>query len=132
MQTVTTISLGSRGRSLCVARCRLRQASRCSVDATAQSFLKRGRIKVRGGSLQMLAIFILRVAPKTDDQRCAGNLPADSLDRMSQVRRAAAESEIGQADNLYAGTAEAHDVRGRHSGIVFHAASQAMFFKQLD
>ena len=95
MQTVTTISLCSRGRSLCVARCRrLRQASRCRVDATAQSFLKRGRIKVRGGGLQMLAIFIVRVAPKTDDQRCAGNLPADSLDRMSQVRRAAAESEI--------------------------------------
>jgi hypothetical protein len=71
MQTVTTISLCSRGRSLCVGRCRrLRQASRCRVDATAQSFPKRGRIKVRGGSLQ-IAIFIVRVAPKTDERRAA-------------------------------------------------------------
>ena len=80
----------------------------------------------------MLAIFIVRAAPKTDHQRCVGNLPADSLERMSQVRRAAAESEVGQADNLYVGIVEAHDVRGRHSGIVLHAASQPMFFKQLD
>jgi hypothetical protein len=48
------------------------------------------------------------------------------------VRRAAAESKIGQADNLYVGTGEAHDIRGLHSGIVLHAASQPMFFKQLD
>jgi hypothetical protein len=43
----------------------------------------------------MLTIFIVRAAPKTDYQRCVGNLPADSLERMSQMRRAAAESEMG-------------------------------------
>jgi hypothetical protein len=124
--------LYSRGRGPCIASWRrLSQASRRRVDAKAQSFPERGHIKVRGGILQMLAIFIVRPAPKTDDQPCAGNLPADSLERMSQVRRAAAESEIGQADNLYVGIVEAHDIRGRHSGIVLHAASQPMFFKQL-
>jgi hypothetical protein len=51
----------------------------------------------------MLAIFTVRNAPKADGQRCVSNLPADSLDRMSQVRSAAAEIEIGQTDHPYAG-----------------------------
>jgi len=51
----------------------------------------------------MLTILIVSVAPKSDYQRCAGDLPADSLERMSQVRRTVAESEIGQTDNLYVG-----------------------------
>ena len=79
----------------------------------------------------MLTIFIAPAAPKSDDQCCAGDLAADSLERMSQVRRAVAESEIGKADNLYVGTVEADDVGGRHGGTVLHAASQTMFFKQL-
>jgi hypothetical protein len=117
-----------------VTRCRrLRQASRHRVDAKAQSFPKRGHIKVRGSDFLLpLAIFGVRVAPKAHDQRCAGNLPADSPNRMSQMRRAATEIEIGQTDHFYAVTVEAHDVRGRHGGIRFHAASQPMFFKQLD
>jgi len=79
----------------------------------------------------MLTILIVSVAPKSDYQRCAGDLPADSLERMSQVRRTVAESEIGQTDNLYVGAVEADDVGGRHGRTVLHATSQTMFFKQL-
>src|SRR4029077_16601637 len=101
--------LCSRGRGFCVARCRkLWQVSRHRVDAKAQSFPERRHIVIRGGSrLQLLPIFVARVAPKASDDRCAGNLPADSLDRMSQGGSAAAEIEIGQADHHYAGTIEA-------------------------
>src|SRR5512135_297522 len=78
------------------------------IDTKVECFPERGYVKIRGGGrTQLLATFVLVVAPYAGDHRRAGNLPANAPDRMAQVHRAAAEIEIGQANHVYAGTIEA-------------------------